>query len=87
MWSTQLAVDEPSVARLADTPSTDRALVYLSVSSVVPAASFSVTVSPLLPRLSVPVDEATALVRPAGMAELPPKTAIACPAASEPLKV
>src|SRR5262245_29007674 len=41
----------------------------------------SVTVSPPLLRLSAPVEAATALPRPAGIAEAPPKTTIALPAA------
>ncbi len=47
-----------------------------------PAPSLTVTVSPLLFRLSPPVDAATALLKPAGMAEAPPNTTIALPGLS-----
>jgi hypothetical protein len=47
-----------------------------------PEAFFTVTVSPLLARLRVPVVDATALVRPVGMPEAAPNTTSAWPPAS-----
>src|SRR5262245_8067034 len=78
--STKVPAAVPSGLRFIETPSTpDSAEVYGKLFLTTPPPSLTVTVSLVLFRLSPPLEAASALLNPAGMAETPANTTTAFP--------